>query len=250
VSWRFGISSDIGGRAEQQDRAEIFESEKRGDYLIVLADGMGGHHGGALAAQAVVDSSCNLFESSGINDPLSDLESLCLQAHKAVTQIGNQGGQTPGSTCVMLYVSGDEAYWAHVGDSRLYHFRNGKLQNRTSDHSLVQLLVSRGELSEAEMATSPLQNQLYMRLGGEEIPKPEIGSAEVHKGDAFMLCSDGFWESIDEDEVSAILNRDDLEGAVEQLVKVAKERGGTNGDNITMAIAQMGKLRKKFFRFF
>lgn len=250
MAWRFGICSDIGGREEQQDRAEILASREHGDYLVVLADGMGGHHGGALAAQAVVESSSHLFEANGIDDPLSDLETHCLRAHQAVSRLGEQGGQSPGSTCVMLYVSGDEAYWAHVGDSRLYHYRNGKLLNRTHDHSLVQLLVARGELAEAEMASSPLQNQLYMRLGGDEVPKPELGSAEVQPGDAFLLCSDGFWESVAEDEVSAILNRDDLDQAVAQLVRTARERGGSSGDNISVAIAQLGKARKKFFGMF
>lgn len=250
MAWRFGICSDIGGREEQQDRAQIFASPGGSDYLVVLADGMGGHHGGALAAQAVVESSSHLFEANGIDDPLADLETHCLRAHQAVTRLGEQGGQTPGSTCVMLYISGDEAYWAHVGDSRLYHYRNGKALNRTRDHSLVQLLVSRGELAEEEMASSPLQNQLYMRLGGKEIPRPELGSAEVQQGDAFLLCSDGFWESVAEDEVSAILGSDDLDEAVAQMVMEARKRGGSNGDNISVAIAQLGRVRKKLFGLF
>lgn len=250
MAWRFGICSDIGGREEQQDRAQIFAGQERGDHLVVLADGMGGHHGGALAAQAVVDSSGHLFAAHGIADPLADLETHCLRAHEAVAELGDQEGQSPGSTCVMLYVAGDEAYWAHVGDSRLYHYRNGKLLNRTRDHSLVELLVARGELAEAEMASSPLQNQLYMRLGGEEVPKPDLGSAEVQRGDAFLLCSDGFWEAVTEEEVSAILGSDDLDQAVAQLVGTARERGGSNGDNISVAMAQLGKVRKKLFGIF
>lgn len=250
LSWRFGLCSDIGGREEQQDRAAVFAAKDRDAFLVVLADGMGGHHGGARAAQAVIDTLRERFETEDVGDPLSALETYCVEAHRAVSAVGEQGGQSPGSTCVMLYLSGDEACWAHVGDSRLYHYRNGMLLNRTQDHSLVQLLVSRGELTEEEMATSPLQNQLYMRLGGQEVPQPELGSAEVHKGDAFMLCSDGFWESIEADEVGAILARDDLEAAVEELVATARERGGDGGDNISMAIAQMGRFRKKFLGIF
>jgi serine/threonine protein phosphatase PrpC len=250
LTWRFGICSDIGGREEQQDRAEVFASASDDEYLIVLADGMGGHHGGAHAAQTVMDTSRHLFETDGVDDPLDALERYCLHAHQVVSTIGEFGGQTPGSTCVMLYVNGDEAYWAHVGDSRLYHFRKGELLNRTLDHSLVQLLVTRGELSEEEMATSPLQNQLYMRLGAEEQPKPTLGSADVQQGDAFMLCSDGFWESVGDDEVSPILFQDDLEAAVAQLVKRASERGGAGGDNVSMVMAQWGKIRKGFLGLF
>jgi len=250
LTWRFGIGSDIGGREEQQDRAEILTSAAADAHLVVLADGMGGHHGGALAAQAVVDASRQLFEAEVVDDPTTALERYCLQAHRAVTGLGEHGGQTPGSTCVLLYIAGDEAYWAHVGDSRLYHFRKGKLLNRTRDHSLVQLLVARGELAEEEMATSPLQNQLYMRLGGNEPPQPELGSADVQQGDAFVLCSDGFWESVGDEEVAAILSRDDLEQAVAELVGLASERGGRGGDNISMAIAQKGKVKKGFLGLF
>jgi serine/threonine protein phosphatase PrpC len=250
MNWRFAIGSDIGGREEQQDRAGHFTSPAGDGHLVVVADGMGGHRGGALAAQAVVDRSMRLFETGGLGDPLAALETLCLQAHRDVSDVSVEEGQSPGSTCVMLHLAGDEACWAHVGDSRLYHFRHGKVLNRTLDHSLVQLLVTRGELAEEEMASSPLQNQLYMRLGGDDAPKPELGAAEVHKGDAFMLCSDGFWEVIGEDEVAAILTRDDLEEAVRELVALASQRGGSGGDNVTVAIAQRGRLRKKFLGLF
>ena len=246
MAWQFGVASDIGGRDEQQDRVEVIASPHGDDYLIVVADGMGGHHGGALAAQAVVDSSKDYFNKASISDPLSSLEKLCSQAHQTIVDVGEQGSQSPGSTCVMLYVSADEACWAHVGDSRLYHFRNGEVLTRTQDHSMVQLLVSRGEMTEAEMADSPLQNQLYMRLGGEQLPKPELGAAEVQQGDVFMLCSDGFWESVDQEEVSTTLSEYDLEDAAERLVKLAKERGGNGGDNITVAMARMDGVRRKF----
>ena len=246
MAWRFGIASDIGGREEQQDRVEVITSERSGDCLIVLADGMGGHDGGALAAQAVIDSSRQLFEAASDSDPLSSLQDHCLQAHQAVAGIGEREKASAGSTCVMLYLSSDEAYWAHVGDSRLYHYRKGTLLRRTLDHSLVQLMVSNGEMAEADMTSSPLQNQLYMRLGGNNEPKPELGATDVQAGDAFVLCSDGLWESVGETEIGAILSEDDLEGAVAQLAQLAKERGGMEGDNITVAIAQMGRVRRKF----
>ena len=191
--WQFGVASDIGGRKEQQDRVEIISSPGGEEHLVVVADGMGGHHGGAEAAQAVIDTSRCFFESPGHGeDPLASLEQNCLRAHSVVHELGQGASPSPGSTCVMLYLSGDEACWAHVGDSRLYHFRNGKLMNRTSDHSMVQLLVAQGEMSEEEMANSPLQNQLYMRLGGGESPKPDLGATDAMQGDIFVLCSDGF----------------------------------------------------------
>jgi serine/threonine protein phosphatase PrpC len=246
MTWRFGIASDIGGRDEQQDRVDIIASPDGEGYLIVVADGMGGYHGGALAAQAVIDSAKHFFEMASLTDPLASLRKLCAEAHHAVVDVDRQATQPPGSTCVLLHLSGDEAYWAHIGDSRLYHFRDGRLLTRTLDHSMVQLLVSRGEMAEAEMASSPLQNQLYMRLGGKQQPNPEFGAAEVQQGDLFMLCSDGFWESVDPEEVGAVMSRNDLEAAGERLVQLARERGGDDGDNITIAMAQLGRVRRKF----
>ncbi len=246
MRWRFGIASDIGDRAEQQDRAAIVESSDGDDYLVAVADGMGGYQGGALAAQAVIDAATPFFETAIVSDPLSSLGALCSEAHRAIVQIGEHGGQSPGSTCVLLYLSADEACWVHVGDSRLYHFRKKRLVTRTLDHSMAQVLVSRGETAETEIADSPLQNQLYMRLGGTQEPDPEFGAAEVQPGDLFMLCSDGFWASVDPQEVAAVMSEDDLQAAAERLVQLAKERAGSGGDNITVAMAQLRRQPRKF----
>jgi serine/threonine protein phosphatase PrpC len=249
MAWQFGTASDIGGRNEQQDRVEIIESPNRDGHLLVVADGMGGYNGGALAAQVVVDTASRFFESGNVTDPLPALKRLCAQAHQAVIDVAEQEGQPPGSTCVFLYVSEDEACWAHVGDSRLYHFRNGKLLARTLDHSMVQLLVLRGELAEADMATSPLQNQLYMRLGGKQPPNPELGAAQVQEGDLFVLCSDGFWESIDPKEVEGVRSKTDLAATADHLVHLARARGGDDGDNIAVAMAQLERVRRTFWPF-
>lgn len=246
MPWQFGIASDIGERDEQQDRVGIIASENSNEYLIVVADGMGGYQGGALAAQAVVDSANQFFDSMTATDPLAALETLCARAHQAITDVDEKNGSPPGSTCVLLYLSSVGAYWAHVGDSRLYHLRLGKIMTRTLDHSMIQLLVSQGRMTEAEMTTSQVNGQLYMRLGGEQQPKPDLGSAEVQEGDIFMLCSDGFWESINTDEVSTVLSKSGLEAGAEMLVRMARERGSNGGDNITLALAQLGRKRKKF----
>ncbi len=246
MAWQFGVASDIGGREEQQDRVDVIASPNGDDYLVVIADGMGGHHGGALAAQAVIDSSRQYFDGNPADDPLSALQSLCSRAHQTIINTATSTSQSPGSTCVMLHVSGDEASWAHVGDSRLYHIRNGEVISRTLDHSMCQLLVSQGEMAESEIASSPLQNQLYMCLGGEQPPTPDLAAAEVREGDVFMLCSDGFWERVDLEEVSEALTDKDIEEAVTHLVQLARQRGGDSGDNISLAIARFRKGGKKF----
>jgi serine/threonine protein phosphatase PrpC len=239
MSWQFSMASDIGGRAEQQDCLDKLSVNGSDSHLLIVADGMGGHRDGALAARTVIETARHRLEKDTLSDPRAFLKSLCLESHQAINELGGNQDRSPGSTCILLYVNGPEAYWAHVGDSRLYHFRNGKLLNRTRDHSVAQLMVEQGQLNEDDVATSTLQNQLYMRLGGEKTPQPEFGASEIEADDIFMLCSDGFWEYIKPEEaVSTLQSLPPEEDAAARLVAMARERGGSSGDNISLALSR------------
>ena len=237
MPWQFSLASDIGGRSEQQDCLDLLSLDRGDSHLIVVADGMGGHRNGALAARTGIETARRRFNAGSISDPRAFLQDLCLQSHQGISALGGNEPRSPGSTCVALYLNGQEAYWTHVGDSRLYHFRNGKLIHRTQDHSVAQLMVAQGRLKETDAATSALQNQLYMRLGGNEAPEPDFGASEVEANDIFMLCSDGFWSHVEPQEVAASLDGIpiDNEGA-EHLVAMARQRGGATGDNISLAL--------------
>jgi PPM family protein phosphatase len=239
MPWQFSLASDIGGRSEQQDCLEMLSLNSGDTHLVVVADGMGGHRDGALAARTVIETARRRFNAGPISDPRAFLEDLCLESHHGINKLGRDEPRSPGSTCVVLYLNGPEAYWAHVGDSRLYHFRNGKLLNRTQDHSVAQLMVAQGRLNETDAATSTLQNQLYMRLGGNEPPEPDFGASEVETDDIFMLCSDGFWSHVEPREVVTSLEGFpiDNEGAG-HLVDMARERGGSTGDNISLVLVR------------
>jgi len=141
----------------------------------------------------------------------------------------------------LLYIHGKYAWWAHIGDSRLYHFRKRKLLQRTRDHSVVQLLVDLGRVKEKEMAEHPDQSRLLKGLGGKEPPKPDFGQASLCPGDSFVLCSDGFWEHVSPSAMLKRLLRTDvsLRMRVKRLVKDALEDGGIEGDNIAVAVAQL-----------
>jgi serine/threonine protein phosphatase PrpC len=243
------MAADIGGRSEQQDCMEMLSSARGERHLVVVADGMGGHRDGALAARTVIDTARHHFNDGGVADPRAFLRTLCLESHRAISDLGGSEQQSPGSTCVLLYLSGPEAYWAHVGDSRLYHFRKGKLIGRTRDHSVAQLMVAQGRLRESDATTKTLQNQLYMRLGGNDTPEPDVGASEVEADDVFMLCSDGFWSSVEPREVVTRMKNlpIDKDGA-RALVAMAKERGGKTGDNISLALMRWNPERARSIR--
>jgi serine/threonine protein phosphatase PrpC len=237
MSWRFSMALDIGGRKEQQDCMEILRSDVDDSHLIIVADGMGGHEGGALASRTVIETARKCFNNDRGPDPQQFLNELCLESHHAISALGEDETRSPGSTCVFLYLNGQEAYWAHVGDSRLYHFQNGKLLYRTQDHSVVQLMMDRGDMRESDVADSGIQNQLYMCLGGTTVPEPDHDAYAVEENELFMLCSDGFWAYIEPEEVAECMKGQPLEeGSAEHLVELAKERGGSDGDNISLAL--------------
>ena len=239
MSWQFNMATDIGGRTEQQDCLDTLSLNGSDSHLVIVADGMGGHRDGALAARTVIETARQRLSEEKLADPRAFLKSLCMESHQAINELGGDDKRSPGSTCILLYVNGPEAYWAHVGDSRLYHFRKGELLNRTRDHSVAQLMVEQGRLNEDDVACSTLQNQLYMRLGGDKIPQPEFGASTIETDDFFMLCSDGFWAYITPEEVVSTLR--DLppgEDGAARLVAIARERGGSSGDNISLALTR------------
>ena len=237
MKWHIDMASEIGGRTEQEDRAEVFTVPNRpNDCLVVLADGMGGHQDGGLAAQAVLDNAEQILTAVTIGNPRHLLTDLCDRAHRAIRQIGKQRASDPASTCVLLYITDDEAYWAHVGDSRLYHFDAESLLSHTRDHTVGELLKD-GAGDDPD--DSRIDNRLYMCLGGQNQLQPEFGASATGSGDWFMLCSDGFWNQVAADEVAARLStlRPGQEIAAE-LANLATRRGGSHSDNVSLVLVR------------
>ena len=240
MDWEIAKSSVIGGRDSQQDRVEIVPI-KDGGWVLVVADGMGGHEGGELAAQCVVDVTREQVASQRgrWSDPKGFLQLLCDQAHARIVQEGKQRDISPHSTCVVLVLIDNRAHWMHVGDSRLYHFREGQCLERTRDHSVVELLVRMGKAREEEINTHPDRSRLLNSLGGKDDPEPDFGEATVHAGDGFLLCSDGLWEAFKLKEISDVFTTKSLEWAGKRLVDVAVERQGKKSDNTTVILARV-----------
>jgi serine/threonine protein phosphatase PrpC len=236
--WLWGAASHPGGRTEQQDRWEVLTWPDCTGLLTVIADGMGGHMEGALGAEAVIEAARRFVRDRRrlfVEQPEEALTQLCQQCQSNLTA----ASALAHSTVVALWLHKDQAYWMHIGDSRLYHLREGKRLLRTRDHSVAQMLMELGEISEDEIASHPDQNRLYRSLGGDESPKPELGRGHVRRGDLFVICSDGFWEHVNETEAwEASLPAGDLAAAAADLVTLATARGGARADNATLVLVR------------
>lgn len=246
VVWQTACSADIGGREEQQDRVAIFE--RGGAQLLVLADGMGGHEGGALAAQAVVDVARERFDAVVTGNPTDLLVSIALGSHEIINAIGAERGMSPHSTCVLLHLTETVATWAHVGDSRFYRIDDGRFVDRSIDHSVVELMRLQGRITEQEMKAHPDQNRLYEALGGEKPPEVGTGRVDVSERDGFLLASDGLWENISDSELEAVFEAENVAQALRLLVERAKKKGGPECDNISVAVARRCQAIPSIFR--
>ena len=209
--------------------------------LFVVADGMGGKTGGAMAAQQVMSTAKHLFEEYSIGDPIPALlTEIVNEAHAIIRISAISSEKEPHSTIVAALVQPHRANWAHVGDSRLYHFRDAELIDRTIDHSYVEQLISEGRLNPAEAYSHRLSNLLTHALGTPRPPSIGFGSADgLIPGESFLLCSDGLWHYFNDAELGIILSTGTARQASERLMQLARERGNNTADNCTLAIVRL-----------
>ena len=181
---------------------------ERGCAFLVVVDGMGGHSGGALAAEVAVNSLCASFARRSPGDDWSDFLRGALEAaHDAVVAIGNKEGvnSRPRATCAICIAGEGRAMWAHVGDSRVYFARDGTVAARTRDHTPIESMLQDGLISEEEIAGHPMRHYVEYCLGGiTERPLFTISRpVELAPGDLLLLCSDGLWSSVSDADLGA-----------------------------------------------
>ena len=239
------VAQHQGDRHEQQDRlALVAHTRVSGSALALGADGMGGHTGGALAAEQVVHTVSTNFQRWGSHeDPRKMLEESFAEAHGMIKTTRFLNEKDPHSTGValMLQPGGRQCIWAHCGDSRLYAFRGLHLRMRTIDHSYVEHLVQIGKITEDEAETHPNRNILLTSLGGNEAPKVDFGCvSDVQPGDSFLLCSDGLWGYFDDVELGALITTGTAREVSNTLIRLARARGEGKGDNISLALLKFG----------
>lgn len=231
-----GQANRLGNRASNQDRCLIVE---RGDaVLLAVADGMGGHARGDLAAQAFVDTLNRQFRShQGLEDPAHFLREAFREAHRTIQRVGQAQKPPiqPMTTGVACLIQDGIAQWAHVGDSRAYLIRQGQVALRTRDHTRVAEMVESGMLTEQQARLHPLRNHVSLCLGGTEQPPPVTLGPKVYltAGDIILLCSDGLWSAVSENRLITTLEGDAISRAIETLAESAERASYPQSDNVS-----------------
>ncbi|MDD2943075.1 MAG: Stp1/IreP family PP2C-type Ser/Thr phosphatase [bacterium] len=236
----YAIGTDIGMRRTENQDAYGYTRSPVTD-LFVLADGMGGNRGGATASSIAV----NLINrvSFGEEELVTEesLRSAILQTNLCILQAGKREEELSGmgTTIAILVLHDEEAFVAHIGDSRIYMLRSEQLYQITRDHTLVQELVDSGALTPEQAANHPIGHMLTRAVGQTEKVEVDVGviSGGVVDGDRFLLCSDGLYNHVDNHEIHAALQGMTPGDAVEHLLDLANERGGS--DNITIMIVSI-----------
>jgi serine/threonine protein phosphatase PrpC len=234
----------VGDREDNQDRVAIAKADDA--VLIVVVDGMGGHSDGSRAAETALKSILQSFRQLAhpLFDPLGFLHMSLSKAHDDVVRLGQalSVDARPRATTALCLVQAGSAYWAHVGDSRVYLIRGGQVVERTRDHSHVELLLREGKIIEADIANHPMRNFVECCLGGDPtIPEMTISprQALLH-GDILLLCTDGIWANLTETRIGGFYKEanKDLNTCLEILGREAVSASAPFSDNSTAAVVR------------
>lgn len=231
-----------GKRPNNEDRLAYCYSREA--LLMIVADGMGGHYYGEVAAQIAVQTLIETFQREAkpeIADPFLFLQKSMSNAHHAILDFcsDHRLNDSPRTTCVACLIQDNIAYWAHTGDSRLYLLRDGRVHFHTRDHSRVQLLMDQGVINAAQAAVHPERNKIYSCLGGPQQPEIEFSrKTPLEAGDVVALCTDGVWGVLPEEMLATALKSANLIQAVPMLLAQAELRGGPHADNLSIVAAR------------
>lgn len=240
--------TDVGRMREKNEDSHAEYSFPDGSTLIIVADGMGGHGHGEVASAIAVRVIGEVFGKATMTgaDPRERLHTGFVTAnHEIIAEAERIAGKGMGTTCVAAYVRGSEAWVAHIGDSRIYHVREGKVAWRTIDHTRVQKMVEMGLLSAAQAKDHPDANVVTRALGYAQLadgtiiePDVKMEPLPLQPGDSLVLCSDGLYDDVEDHEIAEAMQGRKAMEAAQFLVQMSNGRGGH--DNITCTVLHYG----------
>lgn len=231
--------SALGDRQDNQDRAAVIVAEDAA--LMLVFDGMGGHSDGARAADTGLKTVEGMFAAAKLPlfDPQGFLYTALARAHDEVVRIGADldVDYRPRATCAVCLIQEGGAWWGHIGDSRIYHMRDGHVISRSRDHSHVEILVQEGAITEEEALDHPMRNFVECCIGGDA-PVPDMSITRkkpLEPGDVLLACSDGLWSGINDAEIARISRQANgtLGEDLKQLSVTAMNKNSPYSDNTT-----------------
>ncbi|MCA1822889.1 MAG: protein phosphatase 2C domain-containing protein [Frankia sp.] len=233
IAWRYAARSHVGMIREGNEDAAY-----AGPRVLAVADGMGGHAAGEVASAVAVASVSSLDSGDGDRDLLDALRSAVLEANAQLRDMvaADRDLDGMGTTITALLTDGPRAGLVHVGDSRAYLLRDGKLAQLTRDHTFVQQLVDEGRIEARDASSHPQRHLMTRALDGRDGLELDLSMREVLPGDRYLLCSDGLSGVVTDDTMAQALGAPDVQQAVDQLVDLALKAGGP--DNITCVVAE------------
>ncbi len=209
-------------------------------HLFVVADGMGGHQAGEVASSMLVAEVKNSVIADGPDHDIEgQLRSIICAANKAIKQkaVADEQFSGMGTTATLLYLTGKKYFWAHIGDSRIYRYRTTNLEQITMDHSLVNIWVKTGTITPKEAMHHPKKNILMRAVGVEDEIEVDTGSGDLKEGDIFLLATDGLTNMVNDREIAAILQDENIADKAQCFLEKANKAGGL--DNITAIVIEI-----------
>jgi len=224
-----------GGREYQEDNCDIFYGADEHRVMGVLADGLGGHKSGDKASKMAVDTAeQSLLKHPDFDGPENFLFNTINIIQESVLEFSEKHNIDARTTIVIVITIDNMAYITNVGDSRAYHVMADSVQRITQDDSIPEMMYKMGEITEEEMATHPDQGVLTKSIGTNSKITPKLYTVEMSSGDVIVLCSDGFWEQIENPEFLNLWGSSDIEHKTTMLCETAEQRGGEEGDNVSV----------------
>lgn len=240
VVWTSAHDSHVGMVREANEDATLALPEAK---FWAVADGMGGYEAGNVASRMVVSALEDFVPAAGLNDQVNEIEDRLLEVNRRILEYADimLDGRTIGSTVVSLLLKGRVGVCLWVGDSRLYRLRNRNIVQLSRDHSQVQEQIQQGYLSAEHAQNHPDANVITRAVGADADLYVDINVFSAQLGDIFLLCSDGLYNMVRDDEIAAMLGEAPPEEAVQNLIQLALKRGADDNLSLVMVKGEQGK---------